>query len=54
MRKTSSKMTQAACSTQRHWLVTSTPYTDCGQKIPRSMWSSATTTVAGISTRQSR
>ncbi len=22
MRKTSSKMTQAACSTQRHWLVT--------------------------------
>ena len=37
MRKTSSKMTQAACSTQRHWLVTSTPYTDCGQKRPRSM-----------------
>ena len=28
----SSKMTHAACSSQRHWLATSTPYTDCGQK----------------------
>ena len=33
---TSSNTTHAACSSHRHWLATSTPYTDCGQNMPRS------------------
>jgi hypothetical protein len=34
-RKTSSKITQPACSNHRHPLVDSTPYTDCGHSEPR-------------------
>ena len=38
----------------RHDPPLNTPYTDCGKYSPRRRWSAATTTVAGIRTRQSR